>query len=409
MTIAKRSFIYVLLSLLILLLPVVSLTQGWIDLPVWFQTNLPHLPYAIVALGLILCWVFHNSREFNLLLILGICYWSLQNYFWTKGLPIAQREFLFSLLCLLIPINFVINDFLKERGILNRHGIKRLVFIALQITAVIWVILTNKFELSNYLNMQFYSHALLEKTIIKQPALVVMTVCMAILTIHWIIRPAALRGAWIMALAAIIIALHYVNNNHIATIYFLLAGIIIIMAIIMNSYNLAYKDELTRLPSRRALTHQLMSLGKKYAIAMVDVDHFKKLNDNYGHDVGDDVLKMLATRLNSVEGGGKAFRYGGEEFTLVFPDKSAKEAEIYLEALRVKIDTYPFMVRHKKRPRTKPEKPAKSSKTKLLEVTVSMGVAEKTDDHNSPQDVIKSADEALYKAKKKGRNRVVVA
>jgi diguanylate cyclase (GGDEF)-like protein len=67
------------------------------------------------------------------------------------------------------------------------------------------------------------------------------------------------------------------------------------------------------------------------------------------------------------------------------------------------------MIRHRKRPRKKPEKPAKSSKSKLLEVTVSMGVAEKTDNHKAPADVIKSADEALYKAKKKGRNRIVVA
>ena len=140
---------------------------------------------------------------------------------------------------------------------------------------------------------------------------------------------------------------------------------------------------------------------------MTDVDHFKKLNDTYGHDVGDDVLKMLATYLSQVEGGGKAYRYGGEEFTIVFPGKDAKNAAVYLEALRTTIDSTPFIIRHKKRPRKKPENNSTVSGSKSLNVTVSIGVASKTNSQ-SPQDVIKAADKALYKAKKNGRNQLIV-
>ena len=140
---------------------------------------------------------------------------------------------------------------------------------------------------------------------------------------------------------------------------------------------------------------------------MVDVDHFKKLNDNHGHDIGDEVLKMLAAHLQRVEGGGKAFRYGGEEFTIVFPGKDIGSATIYLEALRNNIACKPFGVRNKQRPKDKPsQKMTKSDNTKKLNVTVSIGVAEKQAKYNSTQDIMKSADEALYKAKKKGRNRV---
>lgn len=236
-----------------------------------------------------------------------------------------------------------------------------------------------------------------------------MGLSLVVLSSHWLLRPNPLRGAWILALISVIVALHFVLNTQLATVYFMISGVILVTAIIINSYNLAYKDELTQMSSRRALKQELSSLGKMYALAMVDVDHFKKLNDNYGHDVGDEVLKMLATHLQSVEGGGKAFRYGGEEFTIVFAGKDAGSAAVYLDALRKKIASKPFIVRNKKRPKDKPgKKPKKSDKTQELNVTVSIGVAEKQAKHSSTQDIMKSADNALYKAKKKGRNRVEI-
>jgi len=235
-----------------------------------------------------------------------------------------------------------------------------------------------------------------------------MVLSLFVLITDWVIRGSQLRYAWILILAAIMLALHHVNDKQITTVYFILAGIITISAIIIHSYNLAYKDELTQLPSRRALKQKLESLGKTYAIAMADVDHFKKLNDTYGHDVGDDVLKMLAVHLSEIEGGGKAYRYGGEEFAIVFPEKNAKSAAVYLEALRVKIDSTPFVIRHKKRPRKKPDKSKTVSSEKQLNVTISIGVADKQERHILPQDVMKSADKALYKAKKGGRNKVII-
>jgi diguanylate cyclase (GGDEF)-like protein len=68
----------------------------------------------------------------------------------------------------------------------------------------------------------------------------------------------------------------------------------------------------------------MMSLGHRFTIAMLDIDHFKRFNDTYGHEVGDQVLKMVAAKLGQVRKGGRAFRYGGEEFALVFPNRSAR-------------------------------------------------------------------------------------
>ncbi|MEO1366017.1 MAG: GGDEF domain-containing protein, partial [Acidobacteriota bacterium] len=158
-------------------------------------------------------------------------------------------------------------------------------------------------------------------------------------------------------------------------------------------------------------------LGRSYALAMLDLDHFKKLNDRHGHEVGDQVLRLVSSRLRKAPGGGEAFRYGGEEFTVVFAGRSADEAAVYLDALRQGIAARPFVVRSPGRPAGKPPKgSAGGGKTsggaktveKSLKVTVSIGVAERGDKKPTPEAVMKAADRALYKSKKAGRNRVTV-
>ena len=114
---------------------------------------------------------------------------------------------------------------------------------------------------------------------------------------------------------------------------------------IETSYVLAYHDELTGIRGRRAFNETLLSLDQQYAIAIVDIDHFKKFNDTYGHDTGDQVLCMVATRISKVSGGGQAFRCGGEEFAIIFREPSAKEAFDHLESLRQIIEGSTFKVR----------------------------------------------------------------
>ncbi|MEN8197400.1 MAG: GGDEF domain-containing protein, partial [Pseudomonadota bacterium] len=177
------------------------------------------------------------------------------------------------------------------------------------------------------------------------------------------------------------------------------------------TYRMAFVDELTNLPARRALTMEMMNLRGSYTVAMADVDHFKKFNDTYGHDAGDQVLRMVAARLARVGGGGKTFRYGGEEFTILFPGKEADLAIPYLERLRASVADNPFTVRGPERRRKKPKKGHKKkpsrARTKSIPVTISVGVAHRDDKHATPEAVIKAADQALYRAKKTGRNRVV--
>ncbi len=178
-----------------------------------------------------------------------------------------------------------------------------------------------------------------------------------------------------------------------------------------EGYHMAFRDELTGLPGRRALNERLQRMGRVYTLAMADVDHFKAFNDTHGHDVGDQVLRMVAAQLRRVSGGGYAYRYGGEEFTLVFPGKTAIEAMPHLETVRRAIEAYQMRLRDKPaRPKADQvglrRRGGRGRNARPLRVTVSIGVAERGETLRAPDAVIKAADQALYKAKDGGRNQV---
>ena len=170
---------------------------------------------------------------------------------------------------------------------------------------------------------------------------------------------------------------------------------------------MAYIDTLTQIPARRALEEEFLKLGSTYTLCMVDIDHFKKFNDTHGHDVGDEVLKLVATELKNVKGGGKAFRYGGEEFCILFSNKDTKYALSYLEDVRKSIEKRDFKLRSKDRPKKKPEVIKSKTDVKTLHVTVSMGVANAPKDGKNPHEILKKADISLYEAKNAGRNCII--
>ncbi len=222
------------------------------------------------------------------------------------------------------------------------------------------------------------------------------------------LRSSAIEAGFFWALVSAFVALHGIRLGWLPANFLATGGLALIWGLVATSYRMAYHDDLTGLPGRRAMNEALLQLGSRYAMAMVDVDHFKRFNDTYGHDVGDQVLRMVASRLGEISGGGKAFRYGGEEFSVIFPNKSTEEAAPHLEALRRAVAASRFVVRSSKRPRKKPPTPKPSvGSRKEVSVTVSIGVADCADRGTGPQQVLKAADKALYRAKSAGRNRVM--
>jgi diguanylate cyclase (GGDEF)-like protein len=235
--------------------------------------------------------------------------------------------------------------------------------------------------------------------------------------------PKPIDAGFVWALISYLMAFHSGATGTAATLYAAGAAIIFTVSIVETSYAMAYHDELTGLPSRRAFHDAILQLTSSYTIAMVDIDHFKSVNDTYGHDTGDDVLCLVASKLSQVTGGGQVFRVGGEEFCILFPGCSAQEVLPDLENLRTLIESSPFRLRgadrrarargtdrrsvsRSKRPSGRRVRSVRLAGSAALRITVSIGVARQDEKHAHPNDVIKAADQALYRAKKSGRNRV---
>ena len=167
-----------------------------------------------------------------------------------------------------------------------------------------------------------------------------------------------------------------------------------------HSLELAVTDQLTGLHNRRYMTGQLNALvnravrgGDPVSALMIDIDHFKKINDNFGHPVGDEVLREFAVRLASnVRAVDLPCRYGGEEFTVIMPDTRLEDAQRIAERIRLHVAGSPFRV---------------AGGEENLTVTISIGVASTLGEDDSPEALLKRADEAVYEAKSAGRNKVV--
>ena len=133
---------------------------------------------------------------------------------------------------------------------------------------------------------------------------------------------------------------------------FSVSSLMMVYSLFSMYWQRVYLDEMTNLPNRRALDEKINALSGNYSIAMIDVDHFKKFNDTYGHDQGDDVLKLVAKTLESVLGN-RVYRYGGEEFAAVFTTKSLSESIELVDKARLKLSKNKFTVRNQVTKRSK--------------------------------------------------------
>jgi len=166
------------------------------------------------------------------------------------------------------------------------------------------------------------------------------------------------------------------------------------------SLEMAITDQLTGLHNRRYMSRHLDTLmsnavknARSLAFVIMDIDFFKQVNDTYGHDIGDEVLKEFAARINAnVRGIDLACRYGGEEFVVAMPDTDMAFAYNIAERLRQSIETTPVKI---------------SRAPGELKITISIGIAKSEGEGDSAEKLLHRADQALYRAKRTGRNKVV--
>jgi diguanylate cyclase (GGDEF)-like protein len=369
---------------------------------------LVHLyPYLVAAAGVLLGWRFNRSRLVLSILVLAIADRALLYYGSGVAVSPTTARSVTNAVAILLPLNLAAISLVKERGIVTWRGLLRFGIILLQVLLVFLICRYPQLGVAKALDFSFVKSGFLAKIALSQLALLAFTAAFLLLTIRFILHEGVIENGFFWALLSAFFAFVVGKTGAISTIYLATAGLVLVISVVETSHSMAFLDELTGLPARRALNEALLKLGSNYTVAMLDIDHFKKFNDKYGHDVGDQALRMVASKLADVSGGGRPYRYGGEEFTILFPGKLVDECLPHLERTRKAIEEAEFILRGRGRPRKKPEKPKKTKgRRKKAAVTISIGVAERNEKFSTPQQVIKAADKALYKAKKAGRNRI---
>ncbi len=353
--------------------------------------------YIALGLAMILSIHFQRSRAFFLLLLLGLAYATvMENDRIVRYIPFFEN-YSRAFLSLLFPVAFALTAFSKERGFLTPPGILKGLLILASLTVMTYLGYSGNRAFLDLVYFEAIPPQMTVYTALSDIALILSIVALLVVIAKNVLAPTHLNLAMVTTLLAVETAANFADKGDLFSLFMLLAAAMLIIALLSESYYLAHYDELTAIPARRALLAHFGTLGRKYTVAMVDIDHFKQFNDTHGHDVGDEVLRLVASRLESVTGGGSSYRYGGEEFTIVFPGKSTEEAQPHLEKVREAVEksSHTLHVKNRKTP-------------KVLSVTISIGAAEKKPEDKSPEEVLKRADNALYKAKKAGRNRVTL-
>lgn len=389
--------------------------SGWLTLAL---PALSFLYYCAVAGGMLLAWRFHASRTFLSLLVIFLAQQAALYSFGQSSFSTTVQA-----IAVLVPIDFLLIAFMHERGFTldSIAPVGLLVFVE-SLTVVVFLG-SSEGRPSPLVHLRHIS----DPVSFPRYALFVFAAAAVCFIVRHLLTRKPSDSALLWSLCGVMMALRFTGTPRVSTLYWAASACILAISVVENSYLLAYHDELTTLPSRRAFNAASMRLKHPYSVAVVDIDHFKRFNDTYGHDTGDQVLRLVATNLAAVTGGGDAYRCGGEEFMILFSSKTAAEVLDHLERLREKIELSEFRLRGQDR-RQAPRGPdrrnergrgkarkadairqlAAEQPSHSLSVTVSIGVAT-SGERSDFETVLKAADKALYRAKENGRNRVETA
>lgn len=361
-------------------------------------------PMVALAVTVLLAWRMHRSRVLlTALLLLGLHAVLHENAF-------GADATVSTLVAVLLPLLVAALSFSVDRNVAGRVVALQTVAIALVIGGAAAALIFAHADVRFILTYQFIDAIYTSWTGLEQVALLAAVAGLGALSGIALYRQRATDAGLGWAAIAGLFAIAAPAASTARGLWILAAGLILIITLVESSYMMAFHDDLTGLPARRVLSQTLSALRPPYTVAIVDVDHFKSFNDRYGHDVGDEVLRMVATRLASVSGGGRAYRSGGEEFTIVFPGKTKAEALPHVEQVREAVAAAKFTLRRQPRPQKEEgerRRGTRNGNDRRIGVTISVGLAG-VDGRNPTTDaVVKAADKAMYRAKKNGRNRVV--
>lgn len=386
-------------------LPALVGAAAWIHLapPESLQVSITGFPWVLWVGGLLLAWRFQRSRIAAAMVALALLErGTVLRPEWMTPLAVDAVSVVLPLLLLGLVLP-------QDRGVFTPRGLALVALVGTAAGGVALALLRTPQHLAEFLGTGVLEPGLAFWGGVPEPAALAFAAAATVITTQAIRRRRPVEEGFLWALVAVILAFTSAAGSPQYLAWLLTAGLVLTLAVVEASYTMAYHDDLTGLPARRAFRSALEEAGGLLTVAVVDVDHFKRFNDRYGHAVGDQVLRMVAGRLDRVGGGGRAYRTGGEEFTLLFPARRHEEVLPHLEALREEVARARFNLRGRdrlpgSRGRARRGK-GRAAPDGPLSVTVSIGVAQ-GEGGGEGEDTVRAADQALYRAKRGGRNRV---
>nr|WP_086937368.1 GGDEF domain-containing protein [Thaumasiovibrio occultus] len=374
-----------------------------------YLTLLSTLPYVAYGLVILLAHLFNQSRVAQTALLMTLAYFIVQTWLQVPLYHGLTRLY-FNVLATVLPLNLLFILLLPPRRPLSSSGLLYLLWqLVIALACFQWII-TYAYQQPQIWDGYFF--ILGRVSPLPLITILVNLIAISVVTLCILARRNSSDLIIFTALTASFCTFLLFDKTYISAVLFSFVGVFMLLSIVTRSHRLAYLDELTDIAGRRMFEEDLNFLKPGYTIAMIDIDHFKQFNDSYGHDTGDDVLRFVASQMKHTGGGARVYRYGGEEFAVIFIKTPSEECQSHLEALRERIAQYPLVIRNQAaRPdddKTGRQMRENSAKHTRESITVSIGMA--CDEHyRSTEECINAADKALYKAKKQGRNQLVVA
>jgi diguanylate cyclase (GGDEF)-like protein len=375
-------------------------------LPQWVQGPVHALPYIVLGFGVVFGWYLSSSRLILSLIVLALADRAVALFPPIDPDAASASHVIFAATTFLLPLNLLALSLIKEEAISTWRGILRLPLVLIQPFLVLWVSLPEQAGLALPLQQPLLPMLKTDWTALPQPALLAFCGALLLIGARFILEKNPLDSGALWALMASFTAFHELHYDWTPTNFFSAAGLILFLTLVQASHQRSYRDELTGVPGKLAYEEAVASLGQKYVLAVVGIDQLKQYGNQHGKPVSEQLLRLVAPKIMAAAGSGKVYRLAGEEFTILFPRKTATDTLVTLDAIRKAVGQTAVYLRG----RDRVWEGARSSRARptddALAVTVSIGFAEAGDAGSSLGLATKTAYRALYEAKGEGGNLV---
>jgi len=374
-------------------------------LPPWCQGPVTALPYIALTFGLVFGWYFASTRMLLSLATLTVAGQASTTWPLDED-PTSISRTIFAASTFLLPVNLLALSLVKEMpGGTLRMAVRVLPFM-LQPFLVLWLCHPAQQDVARAFEAVYLPGWSTTWTPVPQGALLVFLSAGLMLCIRFALQRNPMDAGAFWALVAVFFAYHGTRLGWSPTNFFSTAGLIVFFSLVQAAYQETYRDELTGIPGRLAYEEATAQLGNRYALAVLAFDQLKVYAGAHGKPVVQQVLKLVASKVQAACQAGRVFRVSGEELTLLFPHQSALEALVELEKIRKMIESTSLVLRgaHRVWEHTGAALPGR--KDQVLAMTASIGVSDTSSEEVTRSVVIKAAYRALYEAKTAGGNAV---